>query len=174
MQSVLPKLPSHFPHPILVIQHMPAFFTEPYVERLNNQCQITVKLATTGMKLEPKTAYFAPGGKQMTLEGKAHSATLKVTDGDPSLYYHPCVDVTFDSVAQVYGKDVLAIILTGMGNDGTKGSTTLQAKGATIWAQDEASSVVYGMPQAVTNAGLSSASIALDDFHKRIVQEAGG
>ncbi len=174
LQSILAQLPSTFPHPILLIQHMPAFFTEPYVNRLSDLCNIKVKLAQTGMILEKSTAYFAPGGKQMLIEKAGATNKIKITDGDPSLYYHPCVDVTFTSVAEAYGKDVLAIILTGMGSDGKKGCELLKKMGATIWAQDEASSVVYGMPQAVFNAGLASESITLTDMHHRILKEVGG
>ena len=153
LQTVLVDFPKTFPHPIILVQHMPEFFSAPYVDRLNQSCKIDVKLAETGMELQKGVAYFAPGGKQMLIEGTSTKPKIKITEGDSSLYYHPCVDVTFQSVSPIFKQDVLAIILTGMGSDGKIGCEDLKGKGATIWAQDQASSVVYGMPQAVASAG---------------------
>lgn len=174
LQTVLVDLPKTFPHPIILVQHMPEFFSAPYVERLNTVCKIDIKLAETGMELQKGVAYFAPGGKQMVIEGTSTKPKIKITEGDSSLYYHPCVDVTFQSVSPIFKQDVLAIILTGMGSDGKIGCDDLKGKGATIWAQDQASSVVYGMPQAVFSAGIASESIALNAMAKRILQEVGG
>ncbi|ODB44341.1 chemotaxis response regulator protein-glutamate methylesterase [Pseudoalteromonas sp. BMB] len=174
LQTILTQLPANFPHPILLIQHMPAAFTPAFAARLNSLCQIKVKEAEQGDRLMPGVAYLAPGGKQMLVENRGGSKTLKVFEDDsPRITYKPSVDVTFASVAKAYGGDTLAIVLTGMGADGRDGARMLKQVGATIWAQNEATCVVYGMPQAVAGAGLSSDSIALQDFAARINKEAG-
>ncbi|KZN54942.1 protein-glutamate methylesterase/protein-glutamine glutaminase [Pseudoalteromonas luteoviolacea] len=174
LQTILTQLPANFPHPILLIQHMPAAFTPAFAQRLNSLCKIKVKEAEQGDRLMPGVAYLAPGGKQMMVESRGGSKTLKVFEDDsPRITYKPCVDVTFASTAKAYSGDVLAIVLTGMGADGRDGARMLQQVGATIWAQDEKTCVVYGMPQAVAAAGLSSESLALQDVALRINKELG-
>ncbi|MEJ6017729.1 protein-glutamate methylesterase/protein-glutamine glutaminase [Aeromonas caviae] len=173
LQNVLTKLPGDFPHPILLIQHMPATFTAAFAARLNGLCQIGVKEAQDGDVLKPGQAYLAPGGKQMLLEGRGPGARLRIIDGNDKVNYKPCVDITFASAAKTYGDKVLAIVLTGMGADGRDGARLLKEQGATIWAQDEASCVVYGMPQAVAKAGIASESLPLDRVAQRILVELG-
>lgn len=173
LQNVLAKLPGDFPHPILLIQHMPATFTAAFAARLNGLCQIGVKEAQDGDVLKPGQAYLAPGGKQMLLEGRGPGARLRIIDGNDKVNYKPCVDITFASAAKTYGDKVLAIVLTGMGADGRDGARLLKEQGATIWAQDEASCVVYGMPQAVAKAGIASESLPLDRVAQRILVELG-
>ncbi|MAD91004.1 MAG: chemotaxis response regulator protein-glutamate methylesterase [Pseudoalteromonas sp.] len=174
LQTILTQLPANFPHPILLIQHMPAAFTPAFAARLNSLCKIKVKEAEQGDKLLPGVAYLAPGGKQMLVESKGAVKTLRVFEDDSArVTYKPCVDVTFASAAKAYHADVLAIVLTGMGADGRDGARLLKQAGATIWAQDEQTCVVYGMPQAVANAGLSSESLALHDVATRINKEIG-
>ncbi|EKE75399.1 protein-glutamate methylesterase/protein-glutamine glutaminase [Gallaecimonas xiamenensis] len=172
LQQILTRLPGNFPLPIILIQHMPGTFTSAFAQRLNGLCQITVKEAENGDRLQAGTAYLAPGGKQMLVEGAASAMRLKVTEGPESLVYKPSVDITFASAAKVTG-DVLSVILTGMGADGRDGSRLLKAQGATLFAQDEASCVVYGMPQAVTAAGLTDESISLERIAGRILAEIG-
>ena len=110
----------------------------------------------------------------MLIEGRGGNRTLRVFEDDSArITYKPSVDVTFASAAKAYQGDVLAVVLTGMGADGRDGARMLKQVGATIWAQDEKTSVVYGMPQAVASAGLSSASIALSDVATRLVREIG-
>nr|WP_024592748.1 chemotaxis response regulator protein-glutamate methylesterase [Pseudoalteromonas sp. TB13] len=174
LQTILTQLPANFPHPILLIQHMPAAFTPAFAARLNGLCQIKVKEAQQGDRLQPGTAYLAPGGQQMMVEGRGANRTLRVfEDHSERISYKPSVDVTFASAAKTYQGDVLAIVLTGMGADGRDGARMLKQTGATIWAQDEKSCVVYGMPQAIANAGLSSESLALSDVAARIKREVG-
>ncbi|MGY3902157.1 protein-glutamate methylesterase/protein-glutamine glutaminase [Aeromonas lusitana] len=173
LQNVLTKLPGDFPHPILLIQHMPATFTAAFAARLNGLCQIGVKEAEDGDVLKPGHAYLAPGGKQMLLEGRSPGARLRIIEGNDKVNYKPCVDITFASAAKTYGDKVLAIVLTGMGADGRDGARLLKEQGATIWAQDEASCVVYGMPQAVAKAGIASESLPLDRVAQRILVELG-
>lgn len=172
LQTILVRIPANFPLPILLIQHMPAAFTGAFAQRLNNLCQIQVKEAQDGDQLRPGVAYLAPGGKQMILDGTAHSARIRIIDGGEKLNYKPCVDVTFAAVAKVFGGNVLASVLTGMGADGRDGARLLKEQGARIWAQDERSCVVYGMPQAIVAAGLADETIALDQFAERITVEA--
>ena len=174
LQTILTQLPANFPHPILLIQHMPAAFTPAFAARLNGLCRINVKEAQNGDRLVPGTAYLAPGGQQMLIEGRGGSRTLRVFEDDsPRITYKPSVDVTFASAAKTFGGDVLAVVLTGMGADGRDGARMLKQVGATVWAQDEKTSVVYGMPQAVANAGLASESLALTDVAARLTRETG-
>jgi len=170
LQKVLTSLPANFPAPILLVQHMPASFTPAFAQRLDGLCKITVKEAADGDVLKPGVAYLAPGGKQMMLTGRAQSPVLKVSDGEPSLTYKPSVDVTFRSISKVFPSDTLAIVLTGMGADGREGARMLKQGGSTIWAQDEASSVIYGMPGAIAEAKLADRILSLDDVGPGIVQ----
>jgi len=162
VQEVLKKLPKNFPLPVVVIQHMPETFTPMFSERLNQMCNISVKQAEPGDVLFPGCAYVAPGGKQMEAKKSGREVVLKVSEGEPSLNYRPCIDVTYQSLADIYPGKVLALILTGMGADGCEGARKLKQGGSEIWAQDEASSVVYGMPMAVAKAGLTDQVMSLD------------
>ncbi|WP_024870857.1 protein-glutamate methylesterase/protein-glutamine glutaminase [Tolumonas lignilytica] len=173
LQTILTQLPAHFPYPILLIQHMPSTFTTAFAARLNSLCKISVKEAADGDVLKPGCAYLAPGGKQMLVEGRGTGARLRIIDGNDKVNYKPCVDITFASLAKSHGEKVLAIVLTGMGADGRDGARLLKDQGATIWAQDEASCVVYGMPQAVAKAGISSESLPLDRVAQRLSIEIG-
>ncbi|OOF28511.1 MULTISPECIES: protein-glutamate methylesterase/protein-glutamine glutaminase [Salinivibrio] len=171
LQKVLTKLPANFPLPIVLIQHMPATFTAAFAQRLNGLSQITVTEAKDGDALKPGHAYLAPGGMQMMIDGRPGAARLKILDGGERMNYKPCVDVTFGSAAKVYGDKVLSMVLTGMGADGREGARMLKSAGSTIWAQDEESCVVYGMPQAVAKAGISSEDLPLDRIAERILVE---
>lgn len=172
LQKVLTNLPANFPLPIILIQHMPAAFTGAFANRLNNLCKITVKEAANGDVLRPGCAYLAPGGMQMVIDGTENAAKIKILeDTTDRVAFKPSVDISFGSAAKIFQGNVLAAVLTGMGADGREGSRMLKSKGATIWAQDEASCVVYGMPQAVTAAGLSSLSLSIDDFSSAILKE---
>ncbi|RSD32002.1 protein-glutamate methylesterase/protein-glutamine glutaminase [Vibrio pectenicida] len=173
LQKILTQLPANYPHPILLIQHMPATFTAAFASRLNSLCKIQVKEAEDGDSLKPGVAYLAPGGKQMMIDGRPGSAKLRVIDGGERMNYKPCVDVTFGSAAKIYSEQVLSMVLTGMGADGREGARMLKSAGATIWAQDENSCVVYGMPQAVAKAGLSTEDLPLDRIAERMLVEVG-
>jgi len=162
LQRVLSALPGDLAVPVLLVQHMPASFTPAFAARLNQQCAIRVKEAADGDVLEPGTAYLAPGGRQMVPEERAGVVRLRIADGDPSLHYRPCVDITFRAAAEVFPGKVLAVVMTGMGADGREGARLLKQGGATVWAQDEASCVIYGMPMAVVEAGLADQVIALE------------
>tara|TARA_R110000744_G_scaffold52540_3_gene112541 strand:- start:1800 stop:2921 length:1122 start_codon:yes stop_codon:yes gene_type:complete len=172
LQKLLTQLPKDFPLPIIIVQHMPATFTLAFANRLDTLCKIKVKQASSGDILKPGHAYLAPGGKQMLIDGTENAAKLRVLeDNSERIAFKPSVDISFASAAKVFGGNVLGIILTGMGADGREGSRLLKSKGATIWAQDEESCVVYGMPQAVTVAGISELSLALESFPSAILKE---
>ncbi|MDT0602827.1 protein-glutamate methylesterase/protein-glutamine glutaminase [Thalassotalea castellviae] len=172
LQKILTQLPSDFPLPIIMVQHMPAAFTKAFATRLNSLCKITVKEAEDGDSLKPGCAYLAPGGKQMVLEGKESNPRIKILDDDSArIAFKPSVDITFGSTSKIFSNNVLAIILTGMGSDGRDGSRMLKSKGSVIWSQNEETCVVYGMPQAVANAGISSLELPLLDFSKAILKE---
>ncbi|MDK9757364.1 chemotaxis response regulator protein-glutamate methylesterase [Vibrio sp. D173a] len=173
LQKILTRLPVNYPHPIVLIQHMPATFTAAFASRLNTLCKIQVKEAQDGDVLQAGVAYLAPGGKQMMVDGRAGAARLRIIDGGDRMNYKPCVDVTFGSAAKVYGDKVLSMVLTGMGADGREGARMLKSAGSTIWAQDEESCVVYGMPQAVAKAGISIEDLPLERIAERMLVEVG-
>lgn len=165
LQRVLTQLPGNFPAPIVLIQHMPAAFTKAFAERLDKLCKISVKEAEDGDLLRPGLALLAPGGKQMMVDGRG---AVRILPGDERLNYRPCVDVTFGSAAKAFGDKVLAVVLTGMGADGREGARMLKQSGSQVWAQDEASCVIYGMPMAVVKANLSDAVYGLDDIGRHL------
>ncbi|MER2299205.1 protein-glutamate methylesterase/protein-glutamine glutaminase [Pseudomonas promysalinigenes] len=167
LQRVLTQLPANFPAPIVLIQHMPAAFTKAFAERLDKLCKISVKEAEDGDMLRPGLALLAPGGKQMMIDGRG---AVKILPGDERLNYKPCVDITFGSAAKSYGDKVLSVVLTGMGADGREGARLLKQGGSTVWAQDEASCVIYGMPMAIVKANLADAVYSLDEIGKHLVE----
>ncbi|OUM06477.1 chemotaxis response regulator protein-glutamate methylesterase [Pseudomonas syringae] len=167
LQRVLTQLPANFPAPLVLIQHMPAAFTKAFAERLDKLCKISVKEAEDGDVLRPGLALLAPGGKQMMVDARG---TVKILPGDERLNYKPCVDITFGSAAKSYGDKVLSVVLTGMGADGREGARLLKQAGSTVWAQDEASCVIYGMPMAIVKAELADAIYSLDDIGRHLVE----
>ncbi len=172
LQRILTVLPANFPLPIILVQHMPAAFTGAFAQRLNTLAKIEIKEAEDNDILRPGVAYLAPGGKQMLIEGNESQARLRIKEDDsPRITFKPSVDITFATAAKVFSDKVLAIVLTGMGADGREGARMLKQQGSTIWAQDEASCVVYGMPQAIAAAGLMDAEVTLADVASRIQTE---
>ena len=167
LQRVLTQLPGNFPAPIVLVQHMPAAFTKAFAERLDKLCRISVKEAEDGDILRPGLALLAPGGKQMMIDGRG---AVRILPGDERLNYKPCVDITFGSAAKSFGDKVLAVVLTGMGADGREGARLLKQGGSQVWAQDEASCVIYGMPMAIVKANLADAVYSLDDIGKHLVE----
>ncbi len=163
LQKVLSGLPANFPHPIVLVQHMPGTFTNAFAQRLHNNCDISVKEAEQGDILRPGCAYLAPGGMQMVVDSRSlPNIALRDAHAHEKDTYKPSVDITFNSLVDIYGGDVLCVILTGMGADGREGCDALHKKGAKVWAQDEDSCVVYGMPQAVAKAGIAEKSINIE------------
>ncbi len=167
LTEVLQLLPASLPVPVVVVQHMPEGFTRVLAERLDRQCSLSVTEAIDGQMLRPGGVVIAPGGQQLLLH---RHGSLRILPGDERVNYKPCVDLTFASAANIYGSAVLAVVLTGMGADGCEGARLLREKNAVIWAQDEASSMVYGMPRAVTRAGLTDAVLPLRQIGHHIRQ----
>ncbi|OZB80680.1 MAG: hypothetical protein B7X28_06255, partial [Halothiobacillus sp. 13-55-253] len=161
LQTVLQEIPANFPVPIVIAQHMPASFTGPFASRLNSSMALNVVEAKDGAPLVAGTAYIVPGGKH----GEVHlrSGTLNFSEREPAAgeNFRPSVNFLFQSAAQAAGSDVLAVVLTGMGDDGTEGARAIRAASGHVWAQDQASSVIYGMPAAVAKAGLTEAVLPL-------------
>lgn len=170
LSEVLIALPANFPVPIILVQHMPENFTKAFAERLNKQCQIRVREAVDGDMLEPGLALLAPGGKQLLLD-KRNGGCVRVHPDDDRVNYKPSLDITFGSAANAYGDKVLGVVLTGMGSDGCNGARLLKEAGSALWSQDEASSVIYGMPMAVAKAGLTDRVLSLKDIGPKLARE---
>jgi len=168
LQEVLTKIPENFPFPVLLIQHMPASFTPAFAKRLDGMCKINVKEAADGDVMKAGTAYLAPGGMQMTIMARGGSYRIRIEESKPGQNYKPCVDITFSSLADAAPGAALSIILTGMGADGTEGARDLKRSGSAIWAQDEASCVIYGMPMSVAKAGLVDRILPLQSIGQEL------
>ncbi len=164
IQKILTRIPAQCSIPVLLVQHMPENFTKSFAERLNQLCKITVKQAENGDVLQAGVALLSPGGKQMEIYNKFGKQVVALRAKKPGEIYSPCVDITFSSVARIYTGKVLAIVLTGMGADGKNGVVQLKQNGAQIWAQDEASSTIYGMPKAIADARLADRIYSLDEI----------
>ena len=167
LQKVLAGLPASFSKPIVLIQHMPASFTGAFAERLDKLCNIGVKLAEDGDELKAGQALLAPGGQQLLLD----RGRVKIVDGDDRVNYKPCVDITFASAAKHYPGKALGIILTGMGSDGKDGAQLMKQSGSPIWAQDEKTCVIYGMPMAIAKANLADAILPLHEITGKLIKE---
>jgi two-component system chemotaxis response regulator CheB len=171
LQAIFKNIPASFSKPIIIVQHMPGSFTKAFAERLNKLSPLTVKEAENGDKLKAGTVYVAPGGMQLMVD-KRNGGSIHIHESDERVSYRPSVDIALASAAKHYARKALAIILTGMGSDGKEGAQLLKQAGGTIWAQDEASCVIYGMPMAVAKAGLVSKVLPLDDIGSKIFSEA--
>ncbi|MDL2316612.1 chemotaxis response regulator protein-glutamate methylesterase [Desulfovibrio sp. OttesenSCG-928-A18] len=169
VQKVLSQLPSNFPAPLLIAQHMPAAFTGPFAKRLNAQSPIEVKEAEDMERLRPGTAYICPGGRHLRLESRAGLLCGLVSDEPKDALYKPSANVLMESAGMVSGRKALGITLTGMGNDGLLGTRVLKERGGKVIAQSEASCVVYGMPKAVVDAGLADVIADIDDMAATII-----
>ncbi len=169
LARVLPELPADFPLPILLVQHMPPVFTRLLSERLNKSCRLEVREAINGEAVVPGRILVAPGGRHMVVQARPGGVVVKLTDHPPENFCRPAVDVLFRSAVEVYADRLLAVVLTGMGRDGTKGAQAIRAAGGEIIAQDEASSVVWGMPGAIANAGLAHRILPLDQISADLV-----
>ena len=167
LQSIFRELPSDFRTPIVIVQHMPASFTAAFAERLNNISGLTVREAKTGDILQRGTVYVAPGGRQLMLD-KRGGGSIHILDSDDRVHYRPSVDIAFASAAKHFGRHALGIVLTGMGSDGREGARLIKEAGGHIWAQDEESSVIFGMPMAVIRDGLADQVLPLTGLGRRI------
>ena len=163
LEDVLLKIPEpEKSYGTVVVQHMPANFTQAFAQRLDKLCQVAVKEAERGDRVVPGRVLIAPGGKHMVLKRSGLSYAVDVLDGPPVNRHRPSVDVLFRSVAQVAGSSAIGIIMTGMGDDGARGLKEMHEAGALTFAQDEASCVVYGMPREAVLAQAVDEEVSLD------------
>lgn len=172
LAKVMPQLPADLGVPIVIVQHMPPVFTKSLANSLNNKCAIEVKEAQDGEAIKANVAYIAPGGKQMKLVASADGLNrlIKITNDPPENSCKPSVDYLFRSVGDYYVGRATAVIMTGMGSDGTKGLQVLKPKGTYIIGQSEASCVVYGMPKAPAEQGLLDIVVPLDKIADTIIK----
>lgn len=169
LAEVLPAIPANFDVPIVIVQHMPPIFTKHLANRLNQNCALEVVEGEPGQVLERGRVYIAPGDFHMTLKRQGPKVVLEMNQQPPENSCRPAVDVLFRSVAEVYGGNVLATVLTGMGQDGLRGCEVVRDAGGSIIAQDEATSVVWGMPGAVAGQGLASKILPLTKIADEII-----
>ena len=161
LEAVLTRLPDTLP-PIAVVQHMPEHFTAAFAGRLNQLCRLKVVEATDALHLKNGMCVIAPGGRHMFLERGPSGYMVRIKDGPPVNRHKPSVDVLFRSAVGSAGPNAVAVIMTGMGDDGAKGMRDLHDAGAFTIAQDEESCTVYGMPKAAMMLGAVERSVALD------------
>ncbi len=170
LTQVLPKLPAELPVPIVIVQHMPPDFTKYLADHLDAKCAIKVSEAHEGDVLKPGHAYIAPGDYHMVLRREKDQVKVSTNQKSPENSCRPAVDVLFRSVAQVFGPKTLAIIMTGMGQDGLNGCENIYFHGGTILVQDKLTSVVWGMPSYVYKANLASKMVSLDRISPEIIE----
>ena len=169
VSDLLAGLAPTLPCAVLVVMHMPAGFTGYYAERSSRKCALEVAEAHDGAELTPGKVWIAPGGCQTVIR-RGVRLELGVSQAASADMYRPCIDLTIASAAKTCGKRTLAVIATGMGADGAVGCRDLRAAGGLIWAQDAASSAVFGMPAAVINAGLADEVVSAAELRRRLQQ----
>lgn len=170
LKEVFVRLPDQIP-PILVVQHIPSVFSKALAERLNSLCSFSIVEGKEGETVEPNKIIIAPGGKQMRIKKSGTGFVVAIDDAEPVNRHKPSVDYLFDSVAKLCGPEVVGVILTGMGSDGAKGLLDLKLKGCVTIAQDEASCVVYGMPQAAFKLGATQKMVPLLEIPEFLMRE---
>jgi len=170
LARLLPSLPATLPVPVVIAQHMPPIFTSLLASRLSARSALPVREGKSGEDLTPGCVFIAPGDFHMVTSSENGVVRLKTQQGPKENFCRPSVDVLFRSVASTYGARTLAIILTGMGQDGLKGCELLSGMGARILVQDEATSVVWGMPGFVARSGLADKILPLDQIAGEIVR----
>jgi two-component system chemotaxis response regulator CheB len=163
LSQTRPALRTPIP-PVVIVQHMPAQFMSTFAARLARRCGVPVKEAEEGERLVPDQVLVAPGGRHVVLVGRPPLVRVSLTDAPPVNGFRPSIDVLFQSVASVYGPSAAAILMTGMGRDGVEGCKRVLAAGGSTFAQDEATSVVYGMNKAALLEGAIKAQFALEDL----------
>jgi two-component system chemotaxis response regulator CheB len=164
LAAIIPQLPGNLPVPIVLVQHMPPLFTKFLAERLNSQSPLEIREAAGGEELLPGTVYIAPGDYHMVVERKGARIVTALNQAPPENSCRPSVDVLFRSVSEAYRTAVLAVVLTGMGQDGLRGCEDIKRWGGSVFVQDEATSVVWGMPGFVARAGLADRVLPLDEI----------
>ena len=155
LREIIPQFPPDLKVPILIIQHMPEGYTSEFAKNLDGISRIAVKEAESGELIQPETVYIAPGGRQLKVGMGTFGRIILITDDPPENNCRPSVDYCFRSVAKLYGAEAIGVVMTGMGSDGAIGSQLLKRCGAKIIVQDEATSVVFGMPKSVIDSGVA-------------------
>ena len=168
--DLLSVLPAHFPCPVLVAVHLPQAFSASFAQRLNARCCLPVMEASPGAALLPGRVLVAPGGRQTRVLRVGGRLYTQVTAGADDERYRPSLDRLFGSVGSSAGAGALAVVLTGMGSDGSLGAQALAAAGGTLWAQDEASSAMFGMPAALIRTGLAAEVVSASQLARRLAQ----
>ncbi len=174
LAELISQLPGNLEVPVLIVQHMPPHFTQLLAERLDCISALSVREGFDGAVVRPGEVWLAPGGLHMTVMRKGTEIILKTNQNAPEHSCRPAIDVLFRSVAEVYGGNALAVVLTGMGRDGTIGCQSLSKCGAQILVQDEASSVIWGMPRSVVEAGLADSVLGMKDMAPAIMVRIRG
>jgi two-component system chemotaxis response regulator CheB len=171
LRVVVPRLPADFPLPIAIVLHMPVGYTDAYARRLDELSAVSVREASDGERLMPGVAVIAPAGRHLVFDRDASGHVRTRLEMRPLDSLHrPSVDVLFQSAAAIYGDRVLALVMTGMGEDGRQGAAWIKAKGGTVLTEAEESCIVYGMPRAVVEAGLSDASVRLEQLAEAVME----
>jgi len=173
LHSLIPNLPGNFPVPVVIVQHMPAVFTRLLADQLSKRSALDVREGASGAVIKPGQVWIAPGGRHMLVQRNSNFVQLVTNEGPPENSCRPAVDVLFRSVAECFGRDTLAVVMTGMGRDGTSGCEKIRTAGGQIIVQDQASSVVWGMPGTVVQAGLADQIVALDLLPEEICRRVG-
>jgi two-component system chemotaxis response regulator CheB len=172
--QLMPRFGAGFPLPILIVQHMPPMFTRLLAERLQAGSKLKIEEAVQGARVEPGKVLIAAGDYHLRIKKEGEAVRACLDQAPPENSCRPAVDVLFRSVAETYAGSALAVVLTGMGHDGLRGVQSLKALGAYVIAQDQASSVVWGMPGAVVGAGLADCVTPLDGVAPEILRQIGG
>jgi two-component system chemotaxis response regulator CheB len=171
LRYLIPQLPSNFPVPLLIVLHMPVGYTELFATKLGEQCKLKVREAKEGDVLEPGLALVAHAGRHLTLVRSAGGqVVVRLTMQPVDKPHRPSVDVLFQSAAEIYGARTLAIVMTGMGDDGKEGAAWIKAQGGRVLTEAEESCVIYGMPRSVVEAGLSDAAVPLNQMAEAIMK----
>lgn len=168
LAEVLGGMPRELPVPVVIVQHMPPLFTRMLAQRLDSTSQLTVREAADGEPLVPGTVLIAPGGRHLALKRAAAGAVVSLNDDPPENFCRPAVDVMFRAVSALYKDKTLAVVLTGMGRDGALGAKVVREAGGEVFAQDEQSSVVWGMPGAVVTSSQADRVLPLTDIAREV------
>jgi two-component system chemotaxis response regulator CheB len=170
LKELVPRLPHDFPVPVCIVLHMPPGYTELYAAKLDQTTPLTVKEAAEGDALVPGRVLLAPAGRHLTFRRAGDSVVCHLDVRPLDTLHRPAVDVMFQSAAEIFGARTLGLVMTGMGSDGRDGAAWIKGAGGTIWTEAESSCVVYGMPRAVAEAGLSDASFPLEAMAEAILE----
>lgn len=170
LSELLPSLPADLPVPVFIVQHMPAFFTRALAQRLKRISQVDVVECVSHMRAKPGQVTLATGGRHLVLWRDGDAVWARPDDGEPENFCRPAADVLFRSAVEAYGSRVLGVVMTGMGQDGERGSRRIRESGGQVIVQDQASSVVWGMPAAVQQAGLANAVFPLSGLAAEITR----